>query len=182
MIEFPTSAKTLPSCLHSPEYKQRFATDLAKLIPRIPMATSFWEFSAAGRQLAEWHLKYEEIDPYPLEGLATGGLKEGQLGVIKMRFDRVGSTEDRTAIIFNNHIRLGGIPLEAYEYEVNSRSAIEWVMDRYQIRTDKDSGILNDPNHWSNDPRYIVDLVARVVRVACETRETVAALPAIDES
>lgn len=165
--------------LQSPEYKQRFASDLQKMIPRIPMAPDFWAFSKAGRRLADWHLNYETVEPYPLEGLTAEGLSTSQLAVVKMRFDKTRGVEDRSTILYNSHIMLRGVPLEAYEYEVNGKSAIEWVMDRYQIRTDKDSGILNDPNSWSDDPRYILDLVGRIVRVSPDTRKTVSALPSI---
>ena len=97
-----------------------------------------------------------------------------------MRFGGSGRSEDRTAIIFNSHVTLTGIPEEAYDYQVNGRSAIEWLMDRYEVKVDKDSGIRNDPNLWSEDPRYVVDLVARIVRVSVETMRIVGALPSLD--
>jgi predicted helicase len=165
--------------LHSPEYKQRFAADLRKMIPRVLMAPDFDAFASAGRQLAHWHLAYETVDPFPLDGLEAGGLADSQRRVVKMRFAKARGVEDKTTIIFNSHITLAGIPLEAYDYDVNGKSAIEWVMDRYQISTDKASGILNDPNAWSQDQRYILDLVGRVVRVSLESRSIIAKLPSI---
>jgi predicted helicase len=167
--------------LNSSHYRQRFAADLKKMIPRIPIVTDFWGFSEAGRRLAAWHLDYEEVDPWPLEELTTGA--EHSYRVEKMRFGKTGKTADLTRIVYNNHITLAGIPEEAYRYEVNGRPAIEWVMDRYQVKTDKASGIVNDPNAWAlehDDPRYILDLVKRIVSVSMATVEIVEGLPELD--
>jgi predicted helicase len=167
--------------LHSPEYKQRYAADLKKMIPRIPLVADFWGFSEAGRRLAAWHLDYEEVDPWPLDELATGA--EGQYRVEKMRFVRNGGAADRTRIVYNPSLTLAGIPEDAYRYEVNGKSAIEWIMDRYKVKADKDSGIVNDPNDWAaehDDPRYIVDLVKRIVRVSMATVEIVDGLPDLE--
>lgn len=164
--------------LHSPEYRVRFASDLKKMIPRIPMAADFEAFSAAGRRLAELHLGYEFIEPWTLEGMPDSSATAHDLKVTKMRFPAKPKTAaDKATLIFNSHITLRGIPEEAYRYEVNGKSAIEWIMDRYEVKTDKDSGIVNDPNLWSDDHRYVVDLVARMVRVSMETVEVVSSLP-----
>jgi predicted helicase len=152
--------------LHSPEYRTRFAFDLKKMIPRIPMVEDFAAFARAGRDLAKLHLGYETVDPWPLRGLPTGPLAAAETRVEKMRFGKTGDKDDKTTIFFNSHIVLGDIPVGAYEYQVNGKSAVEWIMDRYQVKTDKASGIVNDPNTWSDDPRYIVDLLARIVRVS----------------
>jgi predicted helicase len=162
--------------LHSPEYKVRFAADLGKMIPRIPMVEDFWGFSEAGRKLAALHLGYESAEPYPVGSSQTEGLTPEQLRVTKMRF---GSNGDRTTIVYNSFVTLSDIPLEAYEYEVNGRSAIEWIVDRYRVKVDKDSGILNDPNEWSEDPRYVLDLVKRIVTVSIGTVKIVGGLPAL---
>tara|TARA_R110000850_G_scaffold189247_4_gene314990 strand:+ start:10789 stop:15720 length:4932 start_codon:yes stop_codon:yes gene_type:complete len=175
--------------LHSPEYKKRFESDLKKQLPRIPYARDFWAFSTAGRELAHWHLNYETVEPHPL---TQGG--ELDLGdpalyrVQKMTFarSRVNGklTDDKTTIIYNARIRLSGIPLEAYDYIVNGKSALEWVIERYQMTTDKKSGIKNDPNDWAtehDDPQYILNLVKRVVRVSVETVRIVKGLPALNE-
>jgi predicted helicase len=167
--------------LHSPEYKRRYAADLKKMIPRIPMVADFWGFSEAGHRLAAWHLDYEEVDPWPLEEISTG--PGDRYRVEKMRFARSGSAVDKTSILCNAHLTLAGVPEEAYRYEVNGKSAIEWIMDRYQVKTDKASGIVNDPNDWSSEhdePRYIVDLVKRIVRVSMETVEIVERLPELE--
>lgn len=165
--------------LHSPEYRTRFAADLGKMIPRIPMAGDFDAFSAAGRRLADIHLGYESTDPWPLDGLPDAGADPAGLRVTKMRFPKTGRVADRSTVVFNSHVTLAGIPEEAYGYEVNGKSAIEWIMDRYEVKTDKASGIVNDPNRWSDDPRYVVDLVARIVRVSMETVEIVDGLPGL---
>ena len=162
--------------LHSPEYRTRFASDLGKMIPRIPMVDAFCEFAAAGRQLADLHLGYEAIEPWPLDGMPGSEADETDLRVKKMRYGGTAREADRSVIVVNNHITLSGIPDEAQRYDINGRSALDWLIDRYQVKTDKDSGITNDPNAWGiehGDPRYIVDLIARIVRVSVETMKVV---------
>ncbi|MHB1711221.1 MAG: DEAD/DEAH box helicase [Acidimicrobiales bacterium] len=165
--------------LHSPEYRTRFAADLGKMIPRLPMVDAFSEFVAAGRRLADLHVGYEGVEPWPLDGLPGTGADASDLRVEKMRFAGNARTPDKSAIVVNHHITLSGIPDEAYLYEVNGKSALEWIMDRYQVSTHKDSGMVNDPNRWSDDPHYIVELVARIVRVSIESAVIVAQLPGL---
>jgi len=182
--------------LHSPEYRTRFAADLKKMLPRIPLtqeAKDFQAFSAAGRELAHWHLNYETVQPWPLvEHIDRLNFDASELfQVQKMTFARptpeqkaAGAKWDKTRIIYNSHVTISKIPLEAYNYVVNGKPAIEWVMERYQVTRDKDSGIVNDPNDWCrehNQPRYIIDLVGRVVRVSMETIQIVENLPALNE-
>lgn len=168
--------------LHSPEYKSRFATDLKKMLPRIPLAQDFWAFSDAGRKLGVWHLDYETIEPYPLTEEAKRLVMEsGDFRVRKMVFGKKEGKPDKTVIVFNEHLTLRDIPLEAYDYVVNGKPALEWIMERYAITVDKASGIQNDPNAWSDDPRYIVDLVKRIVRVSVESARIVKGLPALKE-
>ena len=168
--------------LHSPEYKQRFASDLKKMLPRIPFTADFWTFSKAGRELAYWHINYETIEPYELEEFKKElYLDEEDYRVEKMVFGKNKNGLDKTIIIYNSKLTLSQIPLEAYEYIVNGKSALEWIMERYKVTKDKDSGIINDPNHWSENPRYIVDLVKRIVRVSLETVRIVKSLPALNE-
>lgn len=169
--------------LHSIEYKSRFETDLKKLLPRIPLAKDFWSFSNNGRSLAKWHLNYETVEPYPVVE-SSGSLiidPKSHFKVTKMTFGKNSKAVDKTTIIYNSNITLTGIPLEAYEYVVNGKSAIEWIMERYQFTRDKDSQITNDPNDWSDDPRYIIDLVKRIVRVSMETMKIVNSLPPLNE-
>ena len=99
-----------------------------------------------------------------------------------MKFSKNGKEKDKTTILYNSRITLSGIPLKAYEYVVNGKPALEWVMERYAVTVDKDSGIKNDPNTWSEDPRYILDLVKRIVRVSLKTVRIVKGLPSLTES
>lgn len=163
--------------LHSREYTSRFEADLSKMIPRIPFVKDFWAHSVAGRSLAHLHLDYETVEPWDLHGLPSDGASASALRVEKMRFAKGAADHPKSAIAVNSQITLSGIPEEAYRYVVNQRSAIEWLIDRYQVKTDRASGIINDPNDYSDDPRYIVDLVARVVRVSVESVRIIDSLP-----
>ncbi|MHB1523024.1 MAG: DEAD/DEAH box helicase [Candidatus Dormibacteria bacterium] len=165
--------------LHSPEYRTRFAAELGKMIPRLPMLDAFWGFAEAGRRLADLHVGYETVRPWPLDGLPGAEASETDLRVEHMRFAGTARDPDRSAIVVNPWVTLSGIPEEAHQYDVNGRSALAWLLDRYQVRVDKDSGIRNDPNDWSDDPHYIVDLVARVVRVSVESAAVIDKLPAL---
>lgn len=174
--------------LHSPDYRATFATDLKKSLPRLPLvekADDFWAFSQAGRELANLHLNYETIEPYGKcvivhAPLTTKG-DSINYHVEKMRFGKIDSKiADKSIIHYNHAITIEGIPAEAYEYVVNGKSAIEWVMERYAITTDKKSGITNDPNDWArehNDEKYILNLLLRVINVSVQTVEIVKGLP-----
>lgn len=168
--------------LHSPTYRNKYQNDLKKMLPRIPFAKDFWGYSKKGRELADIHLNYESIEPFDLtEEIKEGAPKKAKelyrVNEAGMKFPKIKKQEDRTTIIFNQFVTLKGIPESAYEYVVNGKPAIEWIMERYAVTTDKDSGIKNDPNEWSDDPRYIVDLVKRIVRVSLETNRIVIELP-----
>lgn len=170
--------------LHSPEYKKQFSADLKKMLPRIPYVKGvedFWTFSKAGRELADLHVGYEQLEPYPLkiqEKIADGDLSK-RYKVRKMRFGGAARTPDKSVIHYNDNVTIEDIPLEAYDYIVNGKSAVEWIMDRYQVTTHKESKITNDPNDWSDDPRYIVNLLGKVVHLSIETVKIVNALPKI---
>lgn len=175
--------------LHSQDYRERFADNLGKELPRIPCVTSaadFRAFSTAGRQLAKQHLKYEEVPMFAarVEGddlSKPPRLDAGDYRVEKMKFGKSGKDKDLTTIHYNHKIVVKGIPLEAYEYVVNGKPAIEWVMDRQVVKTDKASGIINDANDWAvetmGNPRYPLELLLRVVTVSVETMKIVKALP-----
>jgi predicted helicase len=178
--------------LHSPEYRETYAADLKKMLPRIPLVEDPWLFVDAGRRLSELHLGYESVTPYPLDGLdakpTAGEDPYDFYRVQKMAFPKVRNAEsnklvaDKTSVVYSSRITLSGIPEAAPRYQLGSRSAIEWIIDRYQVKTDKASGIVNDPNDWSrelSDPRYILDLLARIVTVSLETMSIVDALPAL---
>lgn len=171
--------------LHSPDYRERFADDLRKALPRIPIverAEEFFAFSKAGRRLAQLHLHYEDY-AHKAEGVEvderdyTAADEFAYYAVEKMRFPK---KDERHTIIYNGHITLHNIPAEAYDYVVNGKSAIEWVMERYAVTIHKDSGIKNDPNLWAREqgrPRYILDLLLSIIHVSVETQRIVAELP-----
>ena len=163
--------------LHAPAYRERFANDLAKSLPRIPMAPDFHAFAEAGSELAILHLGYETGAEYPLETVAEmlGGPqpRHFRIGTRAMRF----ADEDRTVLIVNDHIRLRGIPAEAHQYVVNGRTALGWLMDRYRVTKDRRSGIENDPNGWFSKPEDLIAAIRRIVHVSVETVRIVDALP-----
>lgn len=171
--------------LHSTEYRQRYAADLKKSLPRIPKVHDFRGFADAGRRLADLHIGYEQVEPYqPIVETVAGNASDTPLEdlyrVNKMKFAREKGEVDRTTILYNTRVTLTNIPLEAYRYQLGARSAIEWIMDRYQMRVDKASQIANDPNEWSHDPRYIIDLLKRIVTVSLDTMKVVDTLPPLD--
>ena len=169
--------------LHSPDYCKTFAADLKKMLPRLPLVekpADFWTFSKAGRALTDLHLKYE-IQPACPE-VKVEGAESGNFRVEKMRFPNKG---DKSVIEYNPWIAISNIPLDAYDYVLNGRSAIEWIMERYQVKVDKASGITNDPNDWATEngkPRYILDLLLSIVTVSVETMKIVRGLPALSSA
>ena len=170
--------------LHSKDYREQFAADLKKMLPRIPLVdvpNDFWAFSKAGRELAELHLNYESVPAYP--DVKVIGEDSEKYYVEKLSFGKNGKEVDKSILIYNSYIRIENIPLEAYDYIINGKSAIEWIMDRYQVKIDKDSGIKNDPNDWGlehNNPRYILDLILSIITVSMATNEIVKRLPKLE--
>jgi len=179
--------------LHSSEYRERFADNFSKELPRIPTlkkTADFWSFSKAGRALADIHLNYETADPYALTVEAKGKLTDSDYRVEKMKFAKRKDPEtnknvdDRSTVIYNSRITIKGIPKEAWSYVVNGKPALDWVMERQAVRTDKASGIVNDANDWAietmGNPRYPLELFQRVVTVSLETQKIVNNLPSLD--
>lgn len=164
--------------LHNPEYRTRFAADLKKSLPRIFFPATYEEFRKyceAGRHLAKLHLNYESGPLCP--SVVVSGCEHGNFKVDKMRFI---AKDDKRTIIFNNDITIENIPQEAYNYVINGKSAIEWIMERYAITIDKSSKIVNDPNQWSEDPRYVLDLLLRIIQMSLETLKIVNKLPKLN--
>lgn len=163
--------------LHNENYRNKFQADLKKMLPRIPLVDKLEDFnkiSNIGRQLAELHLNYETVPAN--KDCVVVGRESNDFCVKKMSFGKNGKDKDKSVIIYNSSIRIENIPQKAYEYVVNGKSAIEWVMDRYQVTQDKNSGLTNDPNDWGREhgrPSYILDLLLSVVEVSVRTVELV---------
>jgi predicted helicase len=158
------------AALHHPEYRARYAANLKRELPRIPYAPDFYGFAKAGKRLAELHVDYEKQKEYPLERREKPNEKL-TLHVEKMRLSK-----DKQTLVYNDFLTLAGIPKESYDYRLGNRSALEWVVDQYQISTDKRSGITNDPNR-DDDPEYILRLIGQVITVSLETVKIVKSLP-----
>ena len=199
--------------LHSKSYRETFSADLKKMLPRIPLVSDrqkFRAFSESGRKLADLHLNYEEVERYPdvqldsLNYAQYGSRKQNvyddgliaaepspqvlsesenaydYYAVEQMKFPKKG---EKGTIVYNHWHTIKNIPEKAYEYVVNGKPAIEWIMERYAVTTDKKSGIKNDPNDWSrehNKPRYILDLLLSVINVSVQTVDLVNELPEVD--
>jgi predicted helicase len=172
--------------LHSPDYRAEYEADLKKMLPRIPslaVASDFLTFAEAGRRLSELHMGYESVEQYPLEMVLPVARPTPDLRVTKMKFAGKAGAWDKSTIIYNPTLTLRGIPEGAHEYMLGSRSAIEWILERYQVKTDKDSGIVNDPNLWGEEhgnPSYILDLLKSIVTVSVETVRIVKSLPKLN--
>lgn len=179
--------------LHSEQYRSRFADNLSKALPRIPAvktAKDFWAFVEAGRKLGDLHCAYETVEPFPVT-IAQGALELAHIPdperfyrVEKMRFGGKRPDLDKTTVIYNSNITLTGIPAEAYDYVVNGKAALEWVMERQSVKTDKASGIVNDANRYAietvGDPAYPLKLFQRVITVSLETMKIVRSLPKLE--
>lgn len=168
--------------LHDPGYRTKYAADLKKMLPHIETPTSrteFDKFVVEGKELMDLHVNYESVEPWPLDIQVKGDESDRETWrVQKMKWAKRKDPEtgknvnDVTKLIYNKQVTISGIPAEADEYMLGSRSAVAWLIDRYQVKKDKASGIVNDPNDWADEvgnPRYIVDLIGKVTRVAMET-------------
>ena len=188
--------------LHSPDFRSTFESSLKKEKLRVPLVATrslFDAYAGAGRELCDLHVGYEMVAPYPLtEEWADGADPEANpalllVGHSPMSYEKAsvsgtghGTRDlDRSRLRYNAYLTLGGIPPEAHDYLLGTRSGIDWLIDRYYIKTDKDSGIVNDPNQWGlerDEPRYIVDLIKRVVTASVRTIEIVSGLPSLEET
>ncbi len=174
--------------LHSPDYRNKYADNLSKELPRIPCvknAKDFWAFSHSGRNLADLHINYENVKKYPVK-LETGKRNLSQLTdkdyyVEQMKYAKKG---DLSTVIYNNSITIKDIPLEAYQYIVNGKPALDWIIERQAITTHKESGIINDANDWAietvGNAKYPLELFMRIITVSLETMKIVKSLPVLD--
>lgn len=170
--------------LHSPEYKRKYNNDLRKDLPHIPLVKNYKEFIEKGYKLADLHLNYENVSPCS-EIVLPPESEINTYKVTKMKFSKKKDLEgknvnDKSTIIFNKDIKIKNIPNKAYEYMVNGRSAIEWIMDQYQIKTDKSSGIIDDPNEYSDDSKYIFNLLLSIINLSIQTVDLVESLPLLN--
>ncbi len=156
--------------LHHPTYRERYAANLKRELPRVPYTPDFRAFAKAGKRLMELHVDYESQPEYPLEKIEKKDAK------LDFRVERMKLSKDKTAVIYNDFLSLGGIPLEAFEYRLGNRSALDWMIDQYRVKSDKRSGIISDPNR-ADDPEYIVRLIGQVTTVSLETMKIVKSLP-----
>lgn len=166
--------------LNSKEYQKKYTNDLKKDLARIPIVKNKERYVEVGTALMDLHLNYEEVSVY--DGVEITSLVNPSYKVTKMRFakkrDENGkSVNDLSAIIFNSDITISNIPEKAYEYVVNGRSAIEWIVDQYQVKTDRKSGITDDPNDYSEDEKYIFNLLLRIINVSVQTVDLINSLP-----
>ena len=159
--------------LHHPIYREKYEMNLKRDLPHIPFTEDFRGFAEAGAALADLHINYESAPKYDkLKYIETPGVP------IDWRVEKMRLSKDKTQLKYNDFLTLDGIPAEAFDYQLGNRSALEWVVDQYRVKTDKRSGIVNDPNREA-EPRYIVDLIARVIHVSLKTVEIVAGLPSL---
>ena len=161
--------------LHHPTYREKYEMNLKRDLPHIPFAEDFWGFANAGAALADLHVNYESVPKYDgLKYIETAGM------TVDWRVERMKLSKDKTQLKYNDFLTLDGIPAEVYDYRLGTRSALEWVVDQYRVKTDKRSGIVNDPNR-ADQPRYILDLVGRVITVSLQTVEIVNGLPPLQQ-
>ena len=166
--------------LNSKEYQEKYANDLKKDLARIPIVKNKEKYVEVGQKLMDLHLNYEEVPVYDGVGITTAenpSYKVTKMRFVKKRDENGKSVNDLSTIIFNNDITISSIPEKAYEYVVNGRSAIEWIIDQYQIKTDSKSGITDDPNNYSDDEKYIFNLLLRIINVSVQTVDLINSLP-----
>ena len=175
--------------LHSEDYRTKYANNLSKELPRIPRVATFEQFKAfaeAGRKLADLHVNFEKQPRY--KGVTVQKREGCSFRVTQMKWGKIAgktgnAAKDKTRLIYNEDITIENIPLEAQEYVVNKKSALDWIVERCRVSIDKDSGIVNDFNKYGEemgDPTYPYDLFLKVITVSLETMKIVKALPALE--
>jgi predicted helicase len=159
--------------LHHPQYREKYAANLKREFPRIPFAPDFWGFTEAGKQLGQTHVHYKDEEEFPLEMLETPGK------ALNWRVEKMRLSKDKTQLVYNDFLTLAGIPPETFAYRLGNRSALDWVIDQYQVTVDRRSNIVNDPNR-QDDPQYIVRLIGQVITVSIKTMQLIAQLPPLN--
>jgi predicted helicase len=161
--------------LNHPDYVNKYKNELGKGLPRIPMVSTFHELVALGSSLGNLHINYERLSGHFPPGLVD--FKNEKNPVERIRYDKVNGVPDKTRLIINSSILISDVPEETDRYQLSGRSAIEWIIDRYEKKTDKSSGILQDPNAFSSSPTYVTDLLAQVIEVSIKHVELVSKAP-----
>ena len=156
--------------LHHPDYREQYQANLKRELPRLPFLSDFWDYVKAGKQLGDIHVSYEDQPEYQLDLIEKPGVP------LNWRVEKMKLSKDKTQIRYNDFLTLAGIPPEAFDYRLGNRSALAWVIEQYQVKTDKRSVISNDPNR-PEDPQYIVKLISKVITVSLETVKLVTDLP-----
>ena len=156
--------------LHHTDYRETYQANLKRELPRIPFLSKFWDYVEAGRRLADLHVGYEAQPEYPLEWIETPGTP------LDWRVEKMKLSKDKTEIRYNDFLTLTGVPPEVFEYQLDQRSALDWVINQYRVKTDKRSRITNDPNR-PDDPQYIIKLIGKVITISLETVNLVKGLP-----
>ncbi|MGL5511555.1 MAG: type ISP restriction/modification enzyme, partial [Microcoleaceae cyanobacterium] len=158
--------------LHHPTYRTKYAANLKRELPRIPYAPDFSAFAKAGKKLADLHINYEDQAENPLTFMENNDIP------LDLRVEKMRLSKDKTQLIYNDFLTLSGIPSEVFEYKLGNRSALDWIIDQYQVKTDKRSGITNDPNRL-DDEQYIIKLIGKVITVSLETLKIIKKLPSL---
>ena len=159
--------------LHHPVYREKYEMNLKRDLPHIPFTEDFWSFSKAGAALADLHINYESVPKYDkLRKVETPGMQ------VNWDVEKMKLSKDKTQLTYNDFLTLEGIPVEVYDYKLGTRSALEWIVDQYRVKTDKRSGIVNDPNR-TEEPQYIVDLIGSVITMSLKTVEIIESLPTL---
>ena len=156
--------------LHHPAYRERYQANLKRDLPHLPYTPDFWGFAKAGGRLGEIHIGYEDVDEYPIKKVETPDKP------LNWRVEKMKLSKDKTQIVYNDFLTFDGIPAEVFDYKLGNRSALEWVINQYCVKTDKRTQIVNDPNR-EDDPQYIVRLIGKIITVSLETVEIVESLP-----
>jgi predicted helicase len=168
--------------LHSVEYRKKYQSDLQKVLPRVPLVKGFFEFAEAGKELVSLHRDYEKLDTYPLEITRK---VDAPLDLQKMRYQKIGRETDKTVINFNQGITISGIPIKAQEYRLGNKSALDWIVDRFQLKVEKNSNLVNDPNAWGTEhgqAEYVLSLIGKVVNLSLKTVAILESLPTLEDA
>lgn len=162
---------------HSPEYRTKYSNELTNVLPHIPLVKNREKYVEIGKKLVDLHVNYESVEPYNNVKINISDDKSFNYKVNKMKFGKINKDTDITKIIYNDYIDIEGIPEKAYKYHVNGKSPINWVMDEYLVKTNKETGIVDDPNDFSDDPKYILNLLLSVITVSMKTLDLIDELP-----